>query len=35
MVDKKVNMAYKTLGNTGLNVSRISFGNWLNSDDKD
>jgi len=35
MVEKQVKMVYKTLGNTGLSVSRISFGNWLNSDDKD
>jgi aryl-alcohol dehydrogenase-like predicted oxidoreductase len=32
---EKVIMQYKTLGNTGLKISRISFGNWLNSDDKD
>lgn len=28
-------MQYVRLGKTGLKVSRISFGNWLNSDDKD
>ena len=26
-------MEYRYLGNTGLKVSVISFGNWLNSDD--
>jgi len=25
-------MEYTQLGNTGLKVSRIAFGNWLNSD---
>ena len=25
-------MEYRLLGNTGLKVSAIGFGNWLNSD---
>ena len=28
-------MEYRFLGNTGLKVSVISFGNWLNSDAED
>ena len=28
-------MEYRTLGNTGLKVSVISYGNWLNSDKPD
>jgi len=28
-------MEYAFLGNTGLKVSRISFGNWLNSHNED
>ncbi len=27
-------MEYRNLGNTGLKVSAISYGNWLNSHDK-
>ena len=26
-------MEYRRLGNTGLKVSAISYGNWLNSND--
>jgi len=26
-------MEYRRMGNTGLKVSAISFGNWLNTDD--
>jgi hypothetical protein len=33
MVDsKKIPMEYRYLGNSGLKVSVLSFGNWLNSD---
>ena len=28
-------MEYRFLGNTGLKVSVIGFGNWLNSDNPD
>jgi aryl-alcohol dehydrogenase-like predicted oxidoreductase len=28
---KKINMEYRYLGNSGLKVSLLSFGNWLNS----
>jgi hypothetical protein len=29
---KKIPMEYRYLGNSGLKVSVLSFGNWLNSD---
>jgi len=29
------NMEYRLLGNTGLKISAIGFGNWLNSDESD
>jgi len=32
MEDKKKEMEYRYLGNSGLRVSILSFGNWLNSD---
>jgi aryl-alcohol dehydrogenase-like predicted oxidoreductase len=32
---KKIPTEYRYLGNTGLKVSVFSFGNWLNSDNKD
>jgi aryl-alcohol dehydrogenase-like predicted oxidoreductase len=33
MVEKKdIKMEYRYLGNSGLKVSVLSFGNWLNSD---
>jgi len=32
---KKLLNSYVNLGRTGLKVSRISFGNWLNSDKSD
>jgi aryl-alcohol dehydrogenase-like predicted oxidoreductase len=36
MVDsKKIPMEYRYLGNSGLKVSILSFGNWLNSDKKE
>lgn len=35
MAELKNLMKYTYLGKTGLKISRISFGNWLNSDDKD
>jgi aryl-alcohol dehydrogenase-like predicted oxidoreductase len=36
MVDsKKTPMEYRYLGNSGLKVSVLSFGNWLNSDKKE
>ena len=28
-------MEYRTLGNTGLKISVVSYGNWLNSDKSD
>lgn len=28
-------MEYRILSGTGLKVSAVSFGNWLNSDNKD
>jgi aryl-alcohol dehydrogenase-like predicted oxidoreductase len=28
-------MEYRRIGNTGLKVSAISYGNWVNSDDKE
>ena len=28
-------MTYRNLGNSGLKVSIIGYGNWLNSNDKD
>jgi len=33
--NKKPKMLYKYLGNSGLKVSRLSYGNWLNSNDPD
>lgn len=32
---KKVPMEYRYLGNTGMKVSVLSFGNWLNSNNKE
>ena len=32
---KKTPMEYRYLGNSGLKVSVLSFGNWLNSDKKE
>ena len=29
-----MNMIYRNLGNTGLKVSVLGLGNWLNGDDK-
>ena len=31
-IAKDTQMEYRFLGNTGLKVSVLSFGNWLNSD---
>jgi aryl-alcohol dehydrogenase-like predicted oxidoreductase len=31
MVENKINMEYRFLGKTGLKISAISYGNWLNS----
>ncbi len=35
MVENKNAMEYRFLGKTGLKVSVISYGNWLNSDTAD
>jgi aryl-alcohol dehydrogenase-like predicted oxidoreductase len=31
MVENKPKMEYRLLGKTGLKISAISYGNWLNS----
>jgi len=32
-MESKTKMLYKFLGNSGLKISAIAFGNWLNSHD--
>jgi len=34
-VSKTPKLIYRYLGNSGLKVSALSFGNWLNSDNEE